>query len=276
MKNSVTSRSVKLLSFIATFVVAVFVSSCSESDDVPNNTSSRVPYQCVSCVKTSDALPENDSNSKGIYKGVFANGTFELDIRNNSEEIKGTVFFNSKKIDMYELSSGYVKGELRAVLRGVLDGKKFSMTFLVNEDGSNPKVYDFSLPNGLPISAEVIKETSNSLYESFEGKYYVKMVTYDNGMPNYQDKVDNPFPPTENVVNRGSIRLLISRNNAQWFSYTMTNGSQAIGDFGSIVDGKLVSDSTHKTIAALVSDELNNVDKSLGNLPLYMYSIRVR
>lgn len=276
MKTSVTFRSMRLLSFIAMFIVVWFVSSCSESDDEITNTSSRVPYQCASCINASEALPENDNSSNGIYKGVFANGAFELNVRNNSDEIRGLVFLNNTKIEMFGVSATYTKGELTAILRGALDGKKFSMTFWVSDDGSNPKVYNFSLPNGQLIASDVIKETSNSLQESFEGKYYVKKITQNNGMPDYEDKVDNPFPPTTSIINKGTVRFLVSRSNARWISSSTINDHEASVDFGNIIEGKLVSDRTQKAIATLVSDELNNVDYSSGNSPLYMYSIRVR
>lgn len=277
MKNSVNVSRLKLLSFVVTFFVILFVSSCSESDDVPDSSgSSRVPYQCASCIKTPEALPENDASSSGIYKGIFANGSFELNIRNNNDGVNGVVFVNNRRIDLYMLSSEYSKGEFNAVFRGVLDGNKFSMAFRVNEDGSDPKVYDFSLPNGGLISNIVIKETSNSLLESFNGEYYVKMMSQDNGLPDYGDKVDNPFPPTENVLDKGEVNMLISRNNATWYSCSILTGSTALSDHGSIIDGELISERSNKTVATLERDELNNVDFSTRNTPLYMYSIRVR
>ncbi|WP_131387705.1 hypothetical protein [Flavobacterium suncheonense] len=278
MKNSVTSRSMKLSSFFAMCFVAMFVGSCSESDDAPNNTSSRVPYQCMSCVKTSEALPENDNSSNGIYKGVFTNGSFELDVKNRSEDIKGVVFYNNKRIELFGVSSTYVKGNLMAVLRGALDGKKFSMNFWVSQDGSNPKVYDFSLPDGKAIVANVVKETSKTLQESFEGKYYIKTVVYpqSGNVPELEGKVDNPFPPAENITDKGAVRVLLSRTDAIWFFHAVLNGGEIRSDSGSIIDGKLVSDNTHKVVATLVSDELNHVDYSSGNSPMSLYAIRVR
>ncbi|MEW5677299.1 hypothetical protein ABGT15_13370 [Flavobacterium enshiense] len=287
MKNSVTLRSVRLLSLAAVLVTAMFVFSCDNSDDdiPPGTTVAKTYYVCNSCIKESEALAFYDNLSNGIYKGVFSEGTLEINVRNNFDKVKGKIYLANQQIDLIEFSSSGVNGEFKSTLRGVLDGYKFSVNFIVNPDGTNPRVLDFSLPNRSIVSCAVFKEKSTALLEVFRGKYFVKETAsgddsdqYDENTGQNNFKTNDPNEPVGAIRTIGNVDLILSRTDMMWVSVATMRGSTGfVMDHGSIVDGRLISDMSHRVKGTLISDELNNLELSAssGNM-IYLNGIRVR
>jgi hypothetical protein len=230
---------------------------------------------CNSCAKTSQALPENDIRTEGIYKGVFSRGTLAINFKNGVENqtVTGIVYYNNKGILLNESPEVVaVEGKpARVVLRGAQGDDVVSMVFSVNEDGSNPEVTNFNISSdrtGVPCI--VFKEKSNTLIEAFEGNYFlvspgaspspdidsIPDVAVVDGNSGKVDPGVTGVPATSTSV--GELKLILSRSEATWVMFKrMNNANDFVMDYGSIADGTLMSDVSGNRVAYLRSDELN-------------------
>ena len=134
-------------SILAIVTIATLAISCKKSD-----ATTTPAYTCAACKTTPDAVAANDASNKGVYKGVVIGST-------------GTIMFNLA-------NSGTT---ITAVM--VIDGvtvnltSAVSITFSVSALGANPTVTTSSIPGHPSSSFAIIKETSASLVECFEGTY---------------------------------------------------------------------------------------------------------
>ncbi len=145
--------------------------SCKKDTDDPKKTED--PYKCSTCVTLPDALPANDGNSKGVYKGIVigSTGTVRFSIQNGTNDITATLVIDGVTTTLTS-SIAWVSGEpYVAPFTGELNGQPASVTFSVQADGSSPVITSADIP-GHPNSVfTLVKETSNALVECFEGTY---------------------------------------------------------------------------------------------------------
>lgn len=282
MKNSITLFGGRLVSFFSVLMMLSLFGSCVESDETAGSGNvNEKPYRCVSCSTVPEAKAANDNTSSGIYRGVFSGGTMTFDVYNSSETITGKIYFNDHEtVDLTARIGSFVEGVFATTLTGILDGNKISLDFRVNEDGTNPRVLSFILPEETkkPLARiYVIKEKSNSMAEVFQGTYFEKNRAVPSNSPVVINRNDGGGYSSETDNKLGSSSLILSRGDKVWVAYANMNSGSKIADSGVIVGNELKSSESGKTVAFLLSDELNGIDSSstLG-LPVYLYSIRVR
>lgn len=288
MKNSNAIRKWKSLGFCLALFAGLFIGSCSDDDnDVPSGTTTaKVPYVCTTCPSSSEAHFGNDNHENGIYKGVFLDGTIEINFRNNQEKITGKVYFKNKTIELEEslevilVDGRLIEGERhRVFLRGIGENKNVCLMFWVNDDGTNPEVSNFNLEQGEEsVSCAIYKEKSKTLIETFEGNYYlVKNNTSSGDLAEVSERVYPGAGLQDDSTNARAIRLLLSRSGDMWvmFSVMVSNNGGSKMDYGKIVDGFLSSDVTGKKVAQLTADELNHKDFTDSGV-MYLYAQRKR
>jgi hypothetical protein len=148
-----------MLIFLCIFVIVtlftVFI-SCEDDDGGDDDGYSEEP----------EALPEHDSNSGGVYKGVIvgSSGAFKIIIDNGTGEYLVLIQFDGIETT---LSSSYFDtwtpgtAITDAIFTGTLGSDTVTLTFSVNADGSNPEV-ELTIPGHTTVAVPV-KETSEAL-----------------------------------------------------------------------------------------------------------------
>ncbi|ESU22728.1 hypothetical protein FEDK69T_19880 [Flavobacterium enshiense DK69] len=271
MKNSIAIGNLKSLGFSCLALIAgLFIYSCSDDDDgvPPDTTTSRTPYVCPTCASTSQALPENDNAARGIYKGVFSEGTIAINFRNDVQMAYGVVYYKNRIISLSE-SPVLVEATEKpffASLRGVYENSPVTLTFSVDEDGSNPMLLDFTIAGNSTFSSNIFKEKSTTLIEDYEGNYFLSANANPSGglgqipVPDLDSagRVDPGLAlPSANAPIVGNLRLVLSRSDGMWTLFKTMNKSNSVLDFGTIESGSLVSTVSGKRAAYLRSDEVN-------------------
>lgn len=156
------------LSLIATSLLA----SCKKEPDPVKETPQL--YICTTCAQASEAKPQHDLKSSGVYKGVLAGstGTLAFYLHNSGTEIKSFITFNNKKIDLTTTAlSSWTGGKPidTAKFTGKLEGKDVEVVFSVSANGRDG-VAKVIIP-GHVVTATIYKETSTTLLKNFEGDY---------------------------------------------------------------------------------------------------------
>ncbi|UOK42348.1 MULTISPECIES: hypothetical protein [Flavobacterium] len=214
MKNSIAIGNLKSLGFFCLALIAGgFIYSCSDDDyDVPpdTTTAARAPYVCTTCATTSQALPQYDNSARGIYKGVFSEGTFAINFKNETEESSGVerssgvIYYKNRVINLAEapeVLEAFDIGEKPSfiLLRGMYDSSPVTLYFSVNENGSNPELLGLNIGGNIIQSSTVFKEKSNTLIEAYEGNYLLsaKLNPGDSpgpGSPNFEEPIEPGVP----------------------------------------------------------------------------------
>lgn len=157
----------KLL-FTAVVVCALFlITSCKKDKDEGET------YSCTTCKSTPDAKAVNDASSKGIYKGVVigSSGTITFDISNDNSTITAVLVLDGNTITLTS-NVAWVSGlAYTAPFTGVFNAGNITVNFTVDANGQNATVTTSNIPGHPSASFTIIKETSNSLIECFEGTY---------------------------------------------------------------------------------------------------------
>ncbi|HEY0091959.1 MAG TPA: hypothetical protein VGB43_05670 [Flavobacterium sp.] len=157
---------------LALSAIFFFTFGVSCADDDKENPAPG-PYVCSSCSDSPDALAANDASAKGIYKGIIigSSGTLFVDIQNGSNVISATMVLDGDTIPLTS-SVEYINGEpYLAPFVGTYNGSPVSITFAVDADGTSPTVITSDIPGHPNADFVVVKETSTSLIEAFEGTY---------------------------------------------------------------------------------------------------------
>lgn len=163
--------SILLIAPIFILLISLSLNSCSKDNDEDTTP----PYACDTCVKTPDALPENDNSAKGVYKGieVGSSGTLSIDIQNGSNTITAIMTLDGISASLTSNVS-YIDGQpYVAPFTGTYDGSPVSLTFSVAPGGGDPTVISSDIPGHPDAVFALYKETSTSLIEAFEGTYSI-------------------------------------------------------------------------------------------------------
>lgn len=130
-------------------------------------------YTCVACKTTPDALAANNSSSKGIYKGVEigSSGTIMFDIANNGTAITGVMVIDGITVNLTSAVTWVAGQPYIADFTGTLNGAAVTIHLSIGVSGGSPTVTSANIPGHPSATLTIIKETSSSLVECFEGTY---------------------------------------------------------------------------------------------------------
>jgi len=195
-------------------------------------------YTCTTCKTTPDAIAANNSLGKGIYKGVIigSTGTIMFDIANNGTAITAVMVLDGVTVNLTS-SVLWVSGQAYvSPFTGTLNGQAVSITFSVGATGATPTVTSSNIPGHASASFTIIKETSASLVECFEGTY------------------STTLPET------GSFNIILSRSLAIWSGIARKTGTTTTSTSvrGTITNNNLIDSSqNNRIIGTLNNDALN-------------------
>jgi hypothetical protein len=220
----------KLFSLI--LLCSVFL-SCSKSDD-PATPS----YTCSTCKTTPDALVVNNASSKGIYKGVVigSSGTIVFDIANNGSTITAKMVLDGVTVNLTSAVAWVAGQPYVANFTGTLNGSPVTINFAIGLSGGSPTVTAVNIPGHPNASLTVIKETSTSLVECFEGSY------------------STTLPET------GTFNMIVLRSVGLFGGVSRKTGTNITDDFdGTISNNELTmaTGSGNRVIGRLNVDQLN-------------------
>jgi hypothetical protein len=135
--------------------------------------SSTDDYKCTTCKTTPDALAANDASSKGVYKGIVigSTGTISFNVMNGGTAITAVMVLDGVTVNLTSNVTWSGVNAYVAPFTGVLNGAAISITFSVDANGRNPIVMSSNIPGHTTAQFNLLKETSTSLLECFEGTY---------------------------------------------------------------------------------------------------------
>ena len=213
------------------FFFVFFLSACKK-DAKPSSPD----YTCTTCKATPDAVAANDATSKGVYKGVVigSTGTIMFDVLNSGNTISATLVIDGVTAVLTSNISWNAGESYVAPFTGTLNGSPVTITFEVDQTGTNPIVTSSNIPGHPAAQFELAKETSTSLIESFEG-------TYSTTKPE-----------------KGTFNLLLSRTLLRFGGIDRKDGDPGIDHFNGTItsDGKLM-ESGDTYIGTLKGDAIN-------------------
>lgn len=204
MKNILTP----LFSF---FICCTLFVGCKKTEETK-------PYTCTTCKNTPDALAANDASSKGIYKGVLlaSTGTVVFDVQNNGSTVTAKLTIDGTVVNLTS-SVAWVSGSpYVAPFTGTLNGSTVSVTFSVGVSGQIPTVTSSSIPGHPNATFVVVKETSTSQVECYEGTY------------------------TGNQSS-GTLNLILSKSAGAWYGAARKTGGTTSTKFSGTLTGTAIN-----------------------------------
>jgi len=202
------------------------------------------PYKCTTCVKTPEAKAAHDASSKGIYKGVFigSSGTIKFDIGNDANTITAVLVIDGKTINLTSTVTWNGGQAYIAPFTGTFNGQPATVNFSVQANGSSPTVTSANIPGHPNAVFTVVKETSNSLIEAFEGTY------------------------SSNKPESGTFNILVSRSLNVWGGVSRENGAQSSENINGTMDasGK-IKDRSGRDIGTLSGDKISGSFQNSSN-----------
>ena len=210
-------------------LIAAFI-SCKK-DSTPD-----ASYTCTTCKTAPDAKAANDASNKGVYKGVIigSSGTIMFDLQNNGTTITAVMVLDGVTVNLTASVTMVAGQNYVAPFTGTLNGQPVSITFSVGATGGNPVVTTSSIPGHPGSTFTIIKETSTSLIEAFEG-------TYSTTKPE-----------------AGTFNLTLSRSLKLFGGRSRKNGDTTSNSFKGFINtsNQLIDSSSGKSIATLTGDNL--------------------
>lgn len=153
-------------------IASVAVVACKKSDNKTEEAQTPA-YTCTSCTAAAEAKADNDSSSKGIYKGVLigSTGTVKFNVANSSSTINAVLVIDGITVNLTSAIQWIGGQPYVAPFTGTLNNQPVSITFSVGLNGGSPVITSSDIPGHPGASFTLIKETSNALVEAFEGTY---------------------------------------------------------------------------------------------------------
>jgi hypothetical protein len=215
------------------FCLGLLMTAGCKKDSTDDSTGDS--YKCATCKTQPDALAANDASSKGIYKGVVigSSGTISFNVMNNGTDITSTLVIDGTTVNLTSTATWTAGQAYVAPFTGTLNGSPLSITFTVSATGGTPSITTSSIPGHPNASFTIVKETSSSLIECFEG-------TYHSSLP--ED---------------GTFNLLLSRTAKLWGADARKNGATETNDAKGLItsDNKLVEENG-TVMGTLSNDEI--------------------
>jgi hypothetical protein len=194
------------------------------------------PFKCATCMATPQAVAANNTSSKGIYKGIFtgSSGTILFDVLNNGTTITAKMVIDGVTVNLVSAVTWVSGVSFVAPFTGTYNGSAMSLTFSVSATGGTPVITTSSIPGHPNSSFTIVKETSTSLIECFEGTYHTSL-------------------PED-----GTFNLLLSRTAATWGADARKNGTTTSNAAGGVITSDSKIKETNGTVmGTLTSDEIN-------------------
>jgi hypothetical protein len=143
------------------FVCVLSVVSCKK--DKP-----KTEEEPIALVTTPEAVAEHDSKSGGIYKGILvgSTGTIKISLQGGSSTAVLTFNGETRTLTTNSLNN-WSSGQ--AISNAVFSSGNWTMNFSVDPNGQNASIA-VTIPNH-SVGAELVKETSTTLVQAFEGTY---------------------------------------------------------------------------------------------------------
>jgi hypothetical protein len=210
--------------------IAFFSSSCKKK----NETST---YTCTTCVRTPEALAENDSSSKGIYKGIVigSSGTIKFNVLNGGSTITALMVIDGDTANLTSNVTWTAGQAYIASFTGTLNGQQVSIDFSVDVSGANPTISSANIPGHPNAVLEVYKETSNAQIVCFEGNY--------------------------SGSSTGTLNVLLSTTLNKWGAAAKDSDNNSISHFEGVINNNSLSCTNCGTVvinATLSGDEIIN------------------
>jgi hypothetical protein len=218
--------------FLCAFSLLVIAASACKKDSKDDTE----PFKCTSCTTQPQALAANDASSKGIYKGIIigSSGTIAFNVLNGGTTINAVMVLDGTTVNLTS-SITWVSGQpYVAPFTGTLNGGAVTINFSVNASGTGPAVLSATIPGHGSAQFRLVKETSTSLLEAFEGTY------------------SSTLPET------GTFNLLVSRTLGQFGGASRKTAGTSNGNFDGTVDaaGKMaINTGSGSTVIGTVSGD---------------------
>lgn len=219
---------------ISTLIIGAF--ACLTMASCKKDKEENTPYTCAACTRTPEALAANDASTKGIYKGVVigSSGTISFDIANNGSTITAKMIIDGVTVNLTSNVTWVAGQPYVADFTGTMNGSPVVISFSVGLSGANPTVTSATIPGHPNAVLTVVKETSNSLIECFEGTY------------------------STTAPESGTFNIILSRTLGLWGGIARENGSTTIDDIdGTIVNGNIIDGSNNRQVGTLNGDQIS-------------------
>lgn len=220
------------LKFFSVLLPLLFVAVMSCKKDSNDKSS----YQCTTCTKAPEAIAANDASTKGIYKGVVigSSGTIKFDIANNGNTITAVMVIDGTTVNLTS-NVTWTNGQAYvASFTGTLNGQAVTINFSVGLSGSNPTITSANIPGHPNAVVTVVKETSTSLIECFEGTYKTSK------------------------SKTGTFNILLSRSLGLWGGVAREDGSSDVDDVSGTIDAAgTIKDDNGRTMGTLSGDNIS-------------------
>jgi hypothetical protein len=238
----------KLASLLLAGVIMLCSLSCKK--DKKTEEEETPAFTCTTCKTTPDAKAENNTSSKGIYKGVVvgSTGILSLDILNTGTTPNATLVINGITINLTS-NAVFVAGQaFNADFTGTNNGQTFSFHFAVEANGNNPAISAPVFPGHTSILVQLIKETSDNQIKCYEG---TSEGVKDNG---------NKQASTLNFVT--------SAKTNSWFVVAKDNTSSSVTLSTGTFSGTTMTcncGTTASVVGTITSDEIKGTYKGSDN-----------
>jgi hypothetical protein len=216
----------KKLLLLSLFAGVAFA-SCKKKDDGPS------AYTCTACATAPAALAANDASSKGVYKGVLigSTGTISFDVQNGGTTITARMVIDGTTVDLTSAVSWTAGVPLVAPFTGTLNGSPVSITFSIGSGGESPTITTSSIPGHPNAEFTVIKETSTSLVQCFEGTYHTTK-------------------PED-----GTFNMMVSKTAKIWGAQARKNGeTESDGVSGTVTDDNKIKENNGTIMGTITGD----------------------
>ena len=221
----------KKISFLLGALTILCFSACKK-DSKPEAPA----YTCAACKATPDAIAANDGSNKGIYKGVVigSSGTIIFNLANSGTTITAAMVIDGVTVNLTSNVSIVAGQSYVAPFMGTLNGSPVSISFSVSSIGQNPTVTTSSIPGHPSSTFAIIKETSASLIECFEGTY------------------------TTTKPETGTFNFILSRSLKVYSGVSKKDGSTSTGTFDGTINAnnELLDNSAQKVFGKLTADNM--------------------
>jgi hypothetical protein len=207
----------KLPAILFLFILGMSVFGCKKSKKEDPG------FVCTDCKTIPDAKVENNSISKGIYKGVVigSTGIISIDIMNSGSTLKATMVLDGQTINFTSSATWTAAQPLSADFTALSNNKTYSFRFSVAANGATPSAGSFSIPDHPAISFQMIKETSDNLIKCYEGS--------TQGVKNSGAKQS------------GSLNVIVSSKTNTWIGLTKDATSNSAGIVSGTINGTVIN-----------------------------------
>lgn len=194
------------------------------------------PYVCATCSTTPQALAANNTSSKGIYKGIMigSTGTIKFDVMNSGTTITAVLVVDAVTINLTSSVTWQAGVAYVAPFTGTFNGAPISVTLSINSTGGSPSVTASNIPGHPNSTFTIVKETSTTLIECFEGTYHTTL-------------------PED-----GTFNIIVVRSASIWGAAARKNGTTTTTSAGGTIttDSKL-KETNGTVMGTLTADEIN-------------------